>query len=1056
MHCHLSPPSPVYTSGLLPAFTQSYLYLNYSLCLDTFVIISPAYTTTFLQPTRRHRNVSLSNSAALQPWYRLEINYAPLQRLRLDFLLQLLVMDLTIGNVRYEPQSFAVVKTGLTLDVRRHILPLNPLRKQGDARSDHFGQLLDDASAANPADNARLLLDERHLRGDSLQRTMGSRDTGGVPRLLTGKDSPSKKSEVSVPENEANSSLLKGDRFPECKTSAVLNKRPSLSLPAQRDGSSIHPRQPGLTKLGKYDTRCAGLLLLPETKPISRDQLVSEVKSIYAGLTMVERECIQVDKLQAAAIGKDTTEPISDKVDNNHWQALIALHRTLLHEHHDFLVASRHPSATAALRRLAAKYSMPARMWKNGIQSFLELLRRRLPDSLDHMLSFIYLAYQMMALLHETIPALKDTWVECLGDLGRYRMTIEGEDVRDRETWAGVAKNWYSRAADRNPNVGRLYHHLAILSQPNALRQLYHYSRSLTCVRPFASARESISTLLDPIMERSGSNITATPIDTSFIQAHGALFEKASPESLEHVLLSFQSQLDAHIGRVTTKWKEQRVYTDITNIAGLFNYDDKGSVLRQVIEDRQATFKKTQAISSMFSEFGLTSKWSDGPNYRHLVDLLYGEPHSEQPEDYAPLWSACTDTYRPVDISKDNWWALGNERVPRGQRRQRYIPLSMRDQEIHAFPDNGSELDVVSRRFAKKHQLAVDGADVRTVVLPNGRKISTKGTVTLRFRFTGEKENFRRTFHVLKNSIHDVILGRSFLEATETLGLFMHRIKTKAASWFSRLPRVHLLGSIAPRVSGSINGALVNAVDDIGSDVNVISLKEARRLGLDIQTGEAYRTLLGFADGSHAFTYGTVVGSSWRFGMDASSEPIKIDLHVLQDLNCDVILSNDFLFDNNAYSSHIPLYPLGSTLPKALDEPAGFGMIMELSNEKSLLDSLVAWFRWQPTSADPESVDSEAKARRELNREVARQLYHQERIESLSQAEQQGEWQAEKARRRKWADDFTIVSATVPASQASSSIGLASGQHSGAAAVPPKGRFGIRRIGKALKSLNGG
>lgn len=27
----------------------------------------------------------------------------------------------------------------------------------------------------------------------------------------------------------------------------------------------------------------------------------------------------------------------------------------------------------------------------------------------------------MMALLHETVPAFENTWIECLGDLSRYR-----------------------------------------------------------------------------------------------------------------------------------------------------------------------------------------------------------------------------------------------------------------------------------------------------------------------------------------------------------------------------------------------------------------------------------------------------------------------------------------------------------------------------------------------------------------------------------------------------------------------------------------------------------
>ncbi|KAH8663270.1 hypothetical protein BGZ61DRAFT_289914, partial [Ilyonectria robusta] len=110
----------------------------------------------------------------------------------------------------------------------------------------------------------------------------------------------------------------------------------------------------------------------PETKPISQDQLVAEVKGIYAGLVMVETKCIEVDNAQSS-------NSEANKLNDEQWQALIALHRTLLHKHHDFFLASQHPSA-----------SMP--------------------------------------LLYETVPAFEDTWIYCLGDLGRYRMAIEDHD----------------------------------------------------------------------------------------------------------------------------------------------------------------------------------------------------------------------------------------------------------------------------------------------------------------------------------------------------------------------------------------------------------------------------------------------------------------------------------------------------------------------------------------------------------------------------------------------------------------------------------------------------
>ena len=128
------------------------------------------------------------------------------------------------------------------------------------------------------------------------------------------------------------------------------------------------------------------IVMQPETRPISQEQLVAEVKGIYAGLVMVEAKCIEVDNKQASLAQANGSQ---SKLNNEQWQALIALHRTLLHEHHDFFLASQHPSASPALRRLASKYAMPARMWRHGIHSFLELLRHRLPASLDHMVSKI-------------------------------------------------------------------------------------------------------------------------------------------------------------------------------------------------------------------------------------------------------------------------------------------------------------------------------------------------------------------------------------------------------------------------------------------------------------------------------------------------------------------------------------------------------------------------------------------------------------------------------------------------------------------------------------------
>jgi hypothetical protein len=55
-------------------------------------------------------------------------------------------------------------------------------------------------------------------------------------------------------------------------------------------------------------------------------------------------------------------------------------------------------------------------------------------DTLFHMLAFIYLAYQMMTSLYETVPAFRDLYLRSSDSPGRYRMAIEDEEISDRET----------------------------------------------------------------------------------------------------------------------------------------------------------------------------------------------------------------------------------------------------------------------------------------------------------------------------------------------------------------------------------------------------------------------------------------------------------------------------------------------------------------------------------------------------------------------------------------------------------------------------------------------
>ncbi|KAK2791023.1 hypothetical protein FQN53_007212 [Emmonsiellopsis sp. PD_33] len=264
-------------------------------------------------------------------------------------------------------------------------------------------------------------------------------------------------------------------------------------------------------------------------RSISIDLLIEEVRGIYAGLVMVEKKCIEIDQQVSRA---------EESLSAEQWRALIALHRGLLHEHHDFFLASQHPSASPALRRLATKYAMPARMWRHGIHSFLGLLRHQLPGSLDHMLAFIYTAYSVMALLMESVPSFEDTWIECLSDLAGYRMSIEEYDPRDHEIWDDVARYWYNKASSENDSkIGRIQHHLALLARPSFPQPLLLYAKSLPCTQTLPRWRDDIVAVFDPTSggyqpTRESADSSRTSSINGFIAAHGVLFRSIPTEPL--------------------------------------------------------------------------------------------------------------------------------------------------------------------------------------------------------------------------------------------------------------------------------------------------------------------------------------------------------------------------------------------------------------------------------------------------------------------------------------------------------------------------------------------
>ena len=322
------------------------------------------------------------------------------------------------------------------------------------------------------------------------------------------------------------------------------------------------------------------MFLQLETSPITKEQILHEVRGINAGLVMVEKRCIEIDKRQTES---------KAELSGSQWQALLSQHRTLLYEHCDFFFALQHPSASPELKRLADKYDMPARLWKYGIHSFLELLRQKLPESLEYMLHFIHLAYPMMTLLLERVYAFRDTWIQCLGDMARYRMAV---DESDREVWAGVSRFWYHQDTDQSSGVGKIQHHLGVLARPDALLQLFYYTKALVSVRPFPDARKSLILFFDSYHGSLHS------LGTAFAATHSELFTRGPTERLITLANDFLALLRRKMRQLGQQGK-QGVYMMSCNFASMFQYGQLEAGLAMIFSKQResATVAEKQALA---------------------------------------------------------------------------------------------------------------------------------------------------------------------------------------------------------------------------------------------------------------------------------------------------------------------------------------------------------------------------------------------------------------------------------------------------------------------------
>lgn len=217
---------------------------------------------------------------------------------------------------------------------------------------------------------------------------------------------------------------------------------------------------------------------------------------------------------------------------------------------------------------------------------------------------------------------------------------------------------------------------------------------------------------------------------------------------------------------------------------------------------------------------------------------------------------------------------------------------------IAALPDSGADACFISPETAMLLGLKPRPGTERLVKLANGKELLSPGLVNLPWIFFAEEETFDLTCWILPGCAHQVILGSKFLEETNSLTTLRRRIQRKYIS----VPKsvcVKLLGEGKQRLWGYLNNHFVAALPDTGSDVMIISRDYARRRGWKIDAGPGDIVEVEFADGTTALTDGVVRDAVWSSG----GHSIRTDFLVLDNLCVDVVLSKDYLFEMDVFST---------------------------------------------------------------------------------------------------------------------------------------------------------
>ena len=228
-------------------------------------------------------------------------------------------------------------------------------------------------------------------------------------------------------------------------------------------------------------------------------------------------------------------------------------------------------------------------------------------------------------------------------------------------------------------------------------------------------------------------------------------------------------------------------------------------------------------------------------------------------------------------------------------------------------PDSGSQENIMAKAISDQLDLSIDDAaeHQKEFRMANGKVVKALRRTSVDCAFTKEPDSQHQcSFYVLKSLIAPIIMGMAFLDATETLTKYKHRLQsplvpcTGSMQLYGVDNPVQLIQCLA-----YLREILANA--DIDSEIDLVSLAYARRRGYYLEAVYFSDNRVQLADGSVAFLAGKVNISIFFGDFDSKfydwEEVLRTEIqrtfYILEGLTPDMVLGEEFLDDTNAFET---------------------------------------------------------------------------------------------------------------------------------------------------------